>query len=122
MTLAPPPSRFTSLPRARALGVAVPVATGFRARLLGLALLPRERAGPGLLLPRCRSVHSFGMRFPIDVVFLDSSGGELRRERLQPRRLARERLAAAVLELPAADAVPGGPVTPEGGVERGGGI
>lgn len=103
MSLAPPPSRFAGLPRAWALGVAVPVATGFRARLLGLALLPGDRAGPGLLLPRCRSVHSFGMRFAIDVVFLDASGGEIRRQRLRPLRLARERRAAAVLEL-----VPGG--------------
>lgn len=100
MSLAPPPSRFAALPRAWALGVRVPVATGFGARLLGLALLPRERAGPGLLLPRCRSVHSFGMRFTIDVVFLDAGGNEIRRERLRPRRLAWERRAAAVLELP----------------------
>ena len=47
------------------------MATGFRSRLLGLALLGRERAGPGLLIPRCRSVHTFGMRFPIDVAFCD---------------------------------------------------
>lgn len=83
-----------------ALGVRVPVARGPRVRLLGLALLPRQRAGPGLLLPRCRSVHSFGMRFAIDVVFLDRDGREIRRQRLQPRRLAWERRAAAVLELP----------------------
>ena len=95
MSLAPPPSRVAGLPTAWALGVTVPVATGFRARLLGLALL----------LPRCRSVHSFGMRFAIDVVFLDASGGEIRRQRLRPLRMARERRAAAVLEL-----VPGGAV------------
>jgi uncharacterized membrane protein (UPF0127 family) len=109
MTLPPAPPRFASLPRAWALGVAVPVATSFRARLLGLALLSRERAGPGLLLPRCRAVHTFGMRFPIDVVFLDRGGAEIRRVRLEPMRLARERLAASVLELP-------------GGADRGGGV
>lgn len=39
------------------------------ARLLGLALL-REPPRHGLLLPSCRSVHTFGMRFAIDVAFL----------------------------------------------------
>lgn len=114
MSLAPAPSRFVSLPRAWALGVAVPVATRFRARLLGLALLPVERAGPGLLLPRCRSVHTFGMRFPIDVVFLDRGGEEIRRVRVEPMRFARERRAAAVLELPARRT--GGGTLGDGGV------
>ena len=42
-------------------------------RLRGLAL---RRAPPRepLLIPGCRSVHTFGMRFAIDVVFLDSRG------------------------------------------------
>lgn len=100
MSLAPLPSRFVALPVGWALGVAVPVANGFRARLLGLALLPAERAGPGLLLPRCRSIHTVGMRFPIDAVFLDGCGQEIRRVRLRPLRFARERRADAVLELP----------------------
>ena len=84
------------------LGTRVPVATGFGSRLLGLALLDRERAGPGLLIPRCRSVHTFGMRFAVDLVFLDAAGRELRRlDRVPARRLRRERRAVAVLELPA---------------------
>ena len=51
----------------------MPVATTVSSRLLGLALLRREHAGAGLLIPRCRSVHTFGMRFPIDVLFLDEA-------------------------------------------------
>jgi hypothetical protein len=39
------------------------------ARLLGLALLPAPPR-EALWLPRCRSVHTFGMRFSLDVVFL----------------------------------------------------
>ena len=86
----------------------VPVATGFRSRLLGLALLDRERAGPGLLIPRCRSVHTFGMRFAVDLVFLDSFGRKLRRlDRVPARRLRRDPRAAAVLELPASPCSPG---------------
>ncbi|MGZ5356197.1 MAG: DUF192 domain-containing protein [Solirubrobacterales bacterium] len=79
----------------------VPVATTRTARLLGLALLSRERAGAGLLIPRCRSVHTFGMRFELDLLFLDRTGTvlELRRA-VRPGRIADCRGAAAVLELP----------------------
>jgi uncharacterized membrane protein (UPF0127 family) len=79
----------------------VPVARGPRARLLGLALLDRDRAGPGLLIPCCAAVHTFGMRFELDLVFLDRAGREVgRRVGVPPRRFVRRRGAAAVLELP----------------------
>ena len=78
------------------------MAVGFRARLLGLAFLGRERAGAGLLIPRCSSVHTFGMRFPLDLVFLDERGAPLAiRRNVRPCRLVRHRGAAAVLEIPA---------------------
>jgi hypothetical protein len=84
----------------------VPVAATRRARLLGLALLAREAAGPGLLIPRCRSVHTFGMRFRLDVVFLDGAMNPVSvRRRVPPRRIALEHRARAVLELPAGKAV-----------------
>jgi uncharacterized membrane protein (UPF0127 family) len=80
----------------------VPIADRPIARRLGLALLDRDRAGPGLLIPRCGSIHTFGMRFPIDVVFLDSAGEPVsRRSAVPPRRVVVERRAASVLELPA---------------------
>jgi uncharacterized membrane protein (UPF0127 family) len=98
----PEPERFAGLPRERILGFTVPVATTRRARLLGLAFLERWEAGEGLLIPRCRGVHTFGMRFALDLVFLDGTGRviELRRS-VPPRRLARCGGASAVLELPA---------------------
>jgi uncharacterized protein len=46
------------------------LAESFAARLAGLAALPALAPGRGLLLPRCRSVHTAGMRFAIDVAFL----------------------------------------------------
>jgi trehalose synthase len=83
------------------LGREVPVAKTFRARLLGLALRDRERAGPGLLIPRCRGVHTLGMRFALDLVFLDREGRPCSfRRAVPPRRLAWDRQASAVLELP----------------------
>jgi len=96
-------SRLAALPRRLVLGCDVAVAVGPRARLLGLAWLPRERAGAGLLIPRCASVHTFGMRFPIAVVFLDASERALAiHRRVPPRRLLALRGARAVLEIPVA--------------------
>jgi len=97
------PHRFDALPRRDVLGRRVPVATTFRARLLGLAGLDRERAGGGLLIPRCSCVHTFGMRFRLDLVFLDEAGRAVAFHRdVGPCRFLRERRAAAVLELPSA--------------------
>ena len=70
-------------------------------RLLGLALLRPGRAGEGLLIPRCRSVHTFGMRFAVDLAFLDESGQPIsRRVAVPPNRIVSEPSADAVLELP----------------------
>src|SRR5262245_7118281 len=99
--LAPTP-RLSRLPRAVVLGHEVPVAIGVRARLLRLAHLDRARAGAGLLIPRCAGVHTFGMRFALDLVFLDRNGAPCSvRRAVAPRRACSDRRAAAVLELPA---------------------
>ena len=83
------------------LGAVYPVATTRSARLLGLALLDREDAGPGLLIPDCRSVHTFGMRFPLDVWFLGPYGEPLAvSRRLRRARVVRHGEARAVLEVP----------------------
>jgi uncharacterized membrane protein (UPF0127 family) len=95
------PFRFRGLERRQFLGFEVPVATTRLSRLLGLAMLSRERAGAGLLIPGCRSVHTFGMRFPLDLLFLDSDGLVIEFCRdVPPGRVFRCRRAAAVLELP----------------------
>lgn len=67
-------------------------------RLRGLALR-RRPPGYALLLPGCRSVHTFGMRFRIDLVWLDRDGRVLRIDRaVPPWRVRSCRHAAAVLE------------------------
>ncbi len=94
--------RLATLPHRSVLGVEVAVAADRRARLLGLAGIRRERAGGGLLITRCASVHSFGMRFALDLFFLDAAEQPLLVCRaLPPRRLAWCRGAVAVLEIPA---------------------
>jgi uncharacterized membrane protein (UPF0127 family) len=93
--------RLRALPRCEIHGRVVPVAATFRGRLLGLAGLSREQACPGLLIPRCASVHTFGMRFDLDLIFLDGDHRELGISRgVPPRRLAWHRAAVAVLEIP----------------------
>jgi uncharacterized protein len=80
-------------------GLVVHEATTLRARLLGLALMRPPPPDHALLIPHCRSVHTFGMRFAIDVKFLDEQGQTIREERaVPPRRLRFERRAFAVLE------------------------
>jgi hypothetical protein len=96
-----PASRLESLPRRVVCDYEVPVAVGFRARLLGLARLDREAAGPGLLIPCCSSVHTFGMRFDLEVCFLGEDDEVLERLLVPPRCFAAHRGARAVLELPA---------------------
>ena len=84
-------------------GFEVPVARGLRARLLGLALLDRRRAGAGLLIPRCASVHTFGMRFELDLFFLDAAGAPTSIHRgVPPNRVVSDIRAVAALEVPAA--------------------
>jgi uncharacterized protein len=79
--------------------VEIAVARSFPARLLGLAFRRPERA---LLIPRCRSVHTFGMRFRLDLVWLDGAGRVLGVDRrVPPNRVRSRRDAAAVLEVPA---------------------
>lgn len=69
-----------------------------------VGLLGRDHLaeGGGLLIPGCRSIHMIGMRFAIDVVYMD---GDLRVcklvEGLRPWRLSASLAADSVLELPA---------------------
>jgi len=82
--------------------LAIRRADTFRARakgLLGASFLDDAQA---LWLAPCRAVHTFGMRFAIDVVFLDGRGKVLRIvPNLLPYRLAWCLRAASVLELAA---------------------
>jgi uncharacterized membrane protein (UPF0127 family) len=73
------------------------VATDRRTRRKGL--LGRDGVDGALLLVPARSVHSLGMRFPIDVAWLDQDLQVLRTVRLARHRMTRPVLKAhSVLE------------------------
>ena len=88
--------RLDALPERRLPGgLRLALARGNRIRLCGLAFLdpiPPDRA---LLFERCRSVHTWGMRFPLDLVWLDADGRVVRLDRDVGRRRVRTCLRAA---------------------------
>lgn len=62
----------------------VEVVRGHRARAIGL--LGREGLQGALVLPSTRSVHSIGMKFDLDVAFIDSDNVVIRTLRLHRNR------------------------------------
>ena len=75
------------------------VARGVR-RLTGLTGRRSWPRGVALEIPRCRSVHTFGMRFALDLVWLDSDRRVVRVDRaVPPWRVRSCRAARSVLEL-----------------------
>ncbi len=96
------PARLARLPAitlAVAPGLQVRVAATPLARLRGLAGLRDMPAGVALLLPATRSVHTLGMRFALDLVWLGADGRVARVDRhVRPGRVRSCRAARAVLE------------------------
>jgi uncharacterized membrane protein (UPF0127 family) len=75
------------------------------ARMRGLLGRGGLESGEGLFLKPAPSIHTFFMRFPIDVVFVGRDGEVLKVvPRLKPWRTAAARGAKAVLELGANEA------------------
>jgi uncharacterized protein len=81
-------------------GLRVHVAAGPFSRLRGLAGLDDLPGERGLLLPRTRSIHTLGMRFPLDLVWLGRDGAVVQiDEDVGPRRHVMCRGARSVLEV-----------------------
>lgn len=88
--------------RGTVLGESVRVADTALSRIVGLLGERKLLPGDGLLIVPCQGVHTWGMRFPIDVVVLDGEWNVMAvRRRMRAFRMTRIFWkAAAVLELP----------------------
>jgi uncharacterized membrane protein (UPF0127 family) len=75
--------------RNTSLGQKVRVATSLVDRAIGLLLTPSLGPEEGLWISPCSSVHTFFMRYPIDVLFLDSKGTIISRQTLSPWRVSK---------------------------------
>ena len=80
-------------------GLRVAEASTRAARLKGLAKLDAMPASAALHIPRCRSVHTFTMRFPLDLIWLSKAGEVVRvDENVPPRRVRTCVRARSVVE------------------------
>lgn len=98
----PPDQRFASvlLADGRALACKVAAARTFLERGRGLLGRPRLLEGQALWIAPCPSIHTVGMRYAIDVVFLDADNRVLRLAcRVPPIRFRLCRGAVSVVEL-----------------------
>ena len=95
--------RAVNTARGRVLGARIGVADWWWLRLRGLGGRAYLAPGEGLLLKPCRAVHMMGMKFSLDVAFLDAGNRVIARyDRLAPGARTRwHRAARAALELPA---------------------
>jgi uncharacterized membrane protein (UPF0127 family) len=60
--------------RRRVLGGNIRMADTLAARLRGFLFRRQPAAGEGLFLAPCKGVHMYGMRFPLDILFIDQAG------------------------------------------------
>jgi uncharacterized membrane protein (UPF0127 family) len=69
-------------------------------RTRGLLGRPPLAAGEGMLITRCGLVHTFGMRYALDLAFIDRDGRICKLvSGLRPGRVAGSRRAASTLEM-----------------------
>ncbi len=73
------------------------------ARMKGLLGRDSLSIGEGLLIQPCMGIHTFGMKFPLDIVFLDREDKVVAvKQNMPPNRMSRIYFtSASVLELPA---------------------
>ena len=97
--------RIRNLNRETVLAEAAEVADTSRARRAGLLNHTSLAPGEGLWIVPCEAIHTFGMKFAIDVLFLSRKRKVLKiRKNMVKRRMAFCLRAHSVLELPAGTA------------------
>jgi uncharacterized protein len=94
--------RVQNRTRGTLLGTRVRLADRLPSRTRGFLFRPAPTSGEGILLSPCRAVHMYGMRFPLDVLFISEAGQVVATYReLRPWQRSRVHGSAAhALELP----------------------
>lgn len=94
--------RIYNTTRQSVLGTRIGVAETWWTRLRGFLGRPEPQPGAGLMLVPCRGVHMHGMKYALDVIFLDHAGEVIRTyPELRPgSRTPYHRSAEYVIELP----------------------
>jgi uncharacterized membrane protein (UPF0127 family) len=96
------PWTLVHAPSGRVLATTVRGAFDSASRREGLLKQSAWPEGSALIIAPCQAVHTVGMRFAIDVLFVDRGGRVVKvRERVRPWRIAGALTAFAVIELPA---------------------
>ena len=92
--------RLNGLPRRLLAGGLTLVEASTRsARRRGLARLDSLPGDYALLIPRCPAIHTFGMRFPLDLIWLGKDRQAVRVDRdVPPRRMRICARARSVIE------------------------
>ena len=94
--------RVANQTRGRVLADRADIADTSAKRRKGLLKHKSLERGEGLWIAPCEGVHTFGMKFPIDVLFLSRKKQVLKtRPAMVKRRIAFSLRAYSVLELPA---------------------
>jgi hypothetical protein len=93
-------ARISNLTRRTVLGDRIQLAGNARDRRKGLLGRNRLDTGEGLWIVPCEAVHTFGMRFAIDLIYLDKKHRVVKtRSQVRPGRLSICLTAHSVIEL-----------------------
>ncbi len=63
--------RLINTTKNKVISTDLEIASGFFERLIGLMFRGKMERDEAIIITKCNSVHSFFMKFPIDVIFLD---------------------------------------------------
>lgn len=73
-------------------------------RTSGLLKLPFLEKSEGLLINKCNSIHTFGMKYDLDIIYLDRRYNAVKLvEQIKPRRMSLCLFAKHTLELPSGE-------------------
>lgn len=94
--------RIVNRSRGTLLGNRIVLVESWTGRLRGYLGRREPQPGEGMLLVPCNAVHMFGLKFPLDLIFLNQSGDVVETiEDLRPwKRTSRIEDARSALEIP----------------------